>query len=416
MKILVVSNSFPPYHGGGYSLHAYWYASGLAKAGHDVLVLTSKPPTKSAGQYDMSGLKVFRNMQFIGPKESALSVVLKNANNAHSVRSTIGHSRPDIVYHHGNDGLGYNSYIAATESGVPAFTTIGDSWLSQAWTDLRRYDRWCGLAHSANSGKRWLAKLALRRLGISLGLDARGNPGSLSECGCISTHLKDELQRSVPQDKAWKISHTPPMLSNIFYECGKASAVQSMRERPVRRLLFVGRLELMKGVDTAIEILSHIVEQGADARLSLVGEGRPEALKDIAAVIARYPGLDARIDQLGQLSGESLVSAYHSHDVLVAPSRYREGFGMVVAEAMACGLPVVGTANHGAADALIDGSTGFRMEAGDAAMGAERVLCLLEDRELYAEVSRRCFDSAQKYHPTTVIGQLEQKFYRLLAE
>jgi glycosyltransferase involved in cell wall biosynthesis len=75
---------------------------------------------------------------------------------------------------------------------------------------------------------------------------------------------------------------------------------------------------------------------------------------------------------LGQLSHQDMASFYNASDVFVFPTRF-DSFGMVVAEALACGLPVIVSENAGAKDLIEEGVNGWVVPAGNAAALAERM-------------------------------------------
>ena len=83
-------------------------------------------------------------------------------------------------------------------------------------------------------------------------------------------------------------------------------------------------------------------------------------------------------------------------DVLVLPS-LGEGFGLVVTEALACGLPVIVTPNVGASDLVHDGQEGFVVPVRSADLIAERLQTLCLDRKLLAAMSRHAQASAEKH-------------------
>jgi glycogen synthase len=138
-------------------------------------------------------------------------------------------------------------------------------------------------------------------------------------------------------------------------------------ERP-GDLIAVGRLVSDKGFDVLLDALTRLERRGPAPGLTLVGDG-PEgaALRAQAANL----GLAGRVTFAGQLTGRDLVAALRRHRVLVVPSRYREPFGIVALEGLACGCRVVGSAGGGLADAI--GPGGVTFPNGDAQALADRL-------------------------------------------
>jgi glycosyltransferase involved in cell wall biosynthesis len=107
---------------------------------------------------------------------------------------------------------------------------------------------------------------------------------------------------------------------------------------------FVGRMEVMKGIFDLLEAFSMLSKTCNNVKLIFVGSGA-DFVK--AQKICSEKGIDNLVSFMGALNGKELVSAYNSFDCLVFPTHFKESFGNVAIEAMACGNPVIG-ARHGA--------------------------------------------------------------------
>lgn len=169
--------------------------------------------------------------------------------------------------------------------------------------------------------------------------------------------------------------------------------------RPADRpptLLFVGRLQPLKGPDVAVRTLAEVRRQVPDARLRIVGgasgtgEGTtgPEQLRALAAElgVAEAVTVEPATDQA------TLARIYHEADVLVAPSR-SETFGLVALEAQASGLPVVAADVPGLRTVVGDG--GVLVAGHDPVAHAAAAASLLRDRRLAATVGAAGVDTAR---------------------
>jgi glycosyltransferase involved in cell wall biosynthesis len=126
-----------------------------------------------------------------------------------------------------------------------------------------------------------------------------------------------------------------------------------------RIVLYVGRLEDYKGIGVLLAAFSRFAEDKKDARLVVAGDG---SLRARIETIAATP--DRGVVYLGRLSGDDVLRAYLAADLLVLPSLF-EPWGLVVNEAMACGLPVIVSDRVGCADDLVrHGETGLVVGAG----------------------------------------------------
>lgn len=157
-------------------------------------------------------------------------------------------------------------------------------------------------------------------------------------------------------------------------------------------LLSVGRVIPQKGLPLLIEALATLAADHSRLGLAIVGQGKaiPELRAD-----ARRRGIEDRVVFAGFLEDSLLPAAYSSADVHVLPSLW-EVFGIVLVEAMACGLPCVASDAGGIAEVVADGRTGLLFPRGDARALAERVRVLVEDaplrRRMAADARRRAVE------------------------
>jgi D-inositol-3-phosphate glycosyltransferase len=180
-----------------------------------------------------------------------------------------------------------------------------------------------------------------------------------------------------------------------------------------RLLLFVGRLERLKGVEVAIRALALLRDRAHDdVRLLILGEDSREGdesekdrLKDVAAAA----GVRDRVDFLGSVAHHELPFFYSAADVCVMPS-YSESFGLVGLEAQACGRPVVGSDVTGLRSVVRDEVSGYLLGSHDPAMYAERIGRLLDNPELAQQMGRRGRLLAQRFSWTRTADRLQGLF------
>jgi len=174
-----------------------------------------------------------------------------------------------------------------------------------------------------------------------------------------------------------------------------------------RMMLFVGRIEPLKGVDTLIKAISLIRQKGALDHhcclcVSIIGgepNADPETMTDEMTRLQQLcdqQGLGDLVTFLGRRGQDTLPYYYSAADVVVMPSHY-ESFGMVALEAMSCGTPVIATQVGGLAFLVQDGVTGFHIPVDDPAALAERLITILDDHDLRAQMSRQAAEIAHNY-------------------
>ncbi|MFY8094277.1 MAG: glycosyltransferase family 4 protein [Niveispirillum sp.] len=154
------------------------------------------------------------------------------------------------------------------------------------------------------------------------------------------------------------------------------------------RILFVGQLAIRKGLSYLLQAVRRAALPGA--KLVLAGLEQPET----ATLLARETGLP--VERLGVLRGDDLVREMSRASVLVLPS-VEEGLAMVMAEALACGTPVIASTNTGAADLFSDGVEGFILPIRDPDAIADRLTRLAADPGLRAQMGHAARDRIQGF-------------------
>jgi D-inositol-3-phosphate glycosyltransferase len=167
-------------------------------------------------------------------------------------------------------------------------------------------------------------------------------------------------------------------------------------------LLFVGRLAPIKGLETLLRALAAARADGlggADVRLVVVGgdkderwDGERGALRDLAAAL----GVARWVDFRGPQPQAALPDYYAAADLCVMPSLY-ESFGMVALEAMACGVPVIGSRVGGLAVTVQDEVTGLLVPEGDAAALSAAIVELLPDRDRRRRLGAEAIERAKRF-------------------
>jgi phosphatidylinositol alpha-mannosyltransferase len=159
------------------------------------------------------------------------------------------------------------------------------------------------------------------------------------------------------------------------------------RERAIDRhptVLFVGRLEPRKGVLLLIEAFARVRRSIPDARLVVCGDGEQ---RSAAEALGATLGVTDAVTFTGALSDTERLALYAEADVFCAPSPYGESYGLVLAEAMAAGVPVVAAANAGYATVLTGAGAAGLVEPGDVSALAARLSAVLGSRDLRDELS-----------------------------
>jgi len=204
---------------------------------------------------------------------------------------------------------------------------------------------------------------------------------------------------------------------STFQPIERAEARRKIGYGPERLLLFVGRLERLKGVDVAIRALALLRDRAHDdVRLLILGEDSKEgeeSEKERLKAIASAEGVRDRVDFLGSVAHHELPYFYSAAEMLVMPS-YSESFGLVGLEAQACGRPVVGSDVSGLRSVIRDDVSGYLIDGHDPATYAERIGRLLDNPELARQMGLRGRLLAQRFSWTRTADRLETLFDRVV--
>ena len=190
-----------------------------------------------------------------------------------------------------------------------------------------------------------------------------------------------------------------------------------------RMVLFVGRIEPLKGVDTLIQAMSclQLKETKRPVHLAIIGGDPAASPEEMTAEMARLQKLcdDLAVDQtvvfLGKRDQDKLPYYYSAAEVLVMPSHY-ESFGMVALEAMACGTPVIASEVGGLAYLVRDGETGFTIPDQEPEELCDKISWMLNDKPLHDTMSARAVEYAQDYAWEKIAKQIMEVYEGLLAE
>jgi D-inositol-3-phosphate glycosyltransferase len=211
-----------------------------------------------------------------------------------------------------------------------------------------------------------------------------------------------------------------------FYPIPADEAKEFIRLGQDRRaLLFVGRIEPLKGLDSLLEALRLLKDRGVLQRhrlcLLVIG-GEPDAPAErVDAEMARLKqlcrtlGIADAVEFLGRRDQDTLQYYYAAAEAVVMPSHY-ESFGLVALEAMACGTPVVASETGGLAFLVKDGETGFHVPTGDPAALADKLALLLEDEALADRLGAQAAEYARGFTWQKVAEQMTALYGELREE
>jgi glycogen(starch) synthase len=370
-RVLVVNLFYPPHHLGGYEGSCRDVAERLAARGHDVAVLTSSvrtdgvedPPGERDGR--VGGVRVWRDLTAYLVRDGAVwrptafeRLRIERRNQA-VLRAALDEHRPDVVSVWQLGGLSLGLVPTLVGRGIPLVLSVCDDWLSYGLV----LDAW----------QRAVQRLPrpVRRV---VGAVARV-PTALPDLGRVGPVLfvSDVTRERARRYSPWDLADTAVVHSGIDTRAFGSP-------RPPKpwggRLLYAGRYDPRKGIDTAIRCLTLLDGEVLDV-CGVGDEAERARLQDLVGDL----GLHKRV-RFGSATRDELADRYREADLVLFTSEWEEPFGLVPLEAMACGTPVAATGVGGSGRFCVDGLNCVRFTPGDAGDLAAAVRRVAADEAL----------------------------------
>lgn len=380
MKILFLSNYYPPYEVGGYEQLCRDVAERLAQRGHVYAVVTSDRGVKADGFSDEPG--VYRLLRIQPNPDSRLSIAGQffltrrraEARNRSAFRSVVDQVNPDVVFIWNLQGLPQE--LAIDAEALPNVAVA--YWLAgytPAEPDLfwRYWSQPPGTRAFLRYPKSVLSHLALAHM------RREGKPArpQMRHVAVVSDYMR----------RKGLSENTLPAGAEVIYNGVETESFYRPAPLPDApppiNLLLAGRVSADKGIHVAVEAVGKLAQARPqrDFRLLIAGSGPSEYLTQLQELAASY-GITDLVSYLGWLPRERMPELMHACHVLVLTSIYPEAFARVVIEGMAAGLAVVGTLVGGTDEVLEDEVTGLACAAEDSTDLARQLGRLLDDPQL----------------------------------
>lgn len=205
------------------------------------------------------------------------------------------------------------------------------------------------------------------------------------------------FEKYIPQKlrtQLWAKSYVIPFGIDDFWFEHLASAPKQLAQEKRLRLFYAGDINANKNITLTVEAIRLLRQQGWDITLSLAGKVHDEDL--LAALTA-----NDFVDYLGLLDRDALLEQYRAADIFAMPS-HKDTFGLVYAEAMSQGTPVLYTKGQGFDEQFPDGTVGFAVSDLDPCEMADRLVRIAAD---YSRISADCIKNAEKFNWENIAKQ-----------
>jgi glycosyltransferase involved in cell wall biosynthesis len=368
MRVLVLTNIYPPHHYGGYELACRDVVARWRAAGHEVEVVTGDHRVPGVDEPDEPG--VTRGLRFYWADHEILhpppwTRLAWERENRERLNGILDRFHPDVVSVWNHGAMSYALLAEVLERDLPLVLVVADNWLCwgpayDLWT--RQFDDRGALRAGVGRFVKALTRVPTRYPDL----------GHRSRALFASRWLLDNVRR----DSRFTFDRAEVVPWGID--------TARFPVRPARpwsgRLVFVGRVDERKGVLTAVRAL----EGRPDLSLDVVGPATPEQRARLLEV-AEAVGAADRVAQR-EVGAAEVAAAYGGGDVALFPSEWGEPFGLVGLEAMACGVPLVATGTGGSGEYLRDEENCLLVPPADPAAMRAAVDRIASDPELRARL------------------------------
>lgn len=388
MRLLFLSNLYPPYGQGGYEEWCQEMATQLRDRGHEVIVLTSRHALDREDNNDPSWVRreLHLEMELVSLRNGIQFFTHRRQHereNLATLRSYIHRFRPEGIVIWGMWNI-VRSVPMLAEELLPNRVVyyIGDYWptlpsqFEYYWKAPAQY---------------WYTQLPKAILGMAatymLAQETVGKP-HFGRVIFPTLFMRNELiKRGMKPGESMVIYGAADTAPYLQCDCGRSPTQQEVKPDQIT-LLYAGRIRSDKGVHIAIKALGRLVQDYGFQHIELIiaGSGDRDYLTFLEYLVRRHR-LEKHVTFRGSQAKEEMPALYHQADIFLFTSVWQEPFGRVLIEAMAAGVAVVGSTVGGVTEILRDNETALTYPPGDAEALAAQVARLIQTPELRQQLA-----------------------------
>lgn len=359
MKTVILVRYFPPKWLAGTELASYNIAKYMGK-NHEVNVITSQdvgiPNQSNMGEFDVYRISLSK-MRFLGLLLYWFKIFL-----------TIKRLKPEVIQVQGLC-MALPAVLAKKILNIPYIVSGRGSDVYVSWPF-----------------KEMISKLGLRNATISMAL---------------TENMKKEMQKIYDS----QIEVIPNGIDTKRFNLNKYESREKLGLNHNQKIvLFVGRLERVKGVKYLIKAINNLSRE--DLKLIIVGDGREShSLK----LLVKKMDLTEKIMFMGKIPNEKIPEYMVAADVFVLPS-LSEGFPVVLLEAMAAGIPIISTKIRGLTEIVENNANGFLVNPKNPEEIADKINIILTNENLAKKISKTNKQRSMFYDWKNIVGTLEKLY------
>ncbi|MBF0408000.1 MAG: glycosyltransferase family 4 protein [Candidatus Riflebacteria bacterium] len=379
MKILIISNLYPPHYLGGYEILCAQVVESFIRSGHEITVLTSNFTSSASPSSVQTSEKVHGNSEQ-RPEQIIRKLTLypdfgkppvidrmmrlsQTRHNRNLTREIIAKGNFDAIFIWSQLRLSIGCAAAAEESGIKVFYTFNDEHI---------------IGYKPAEFSLYPIKLLKYLRDRYIFQDITFENLKFQRTTCISATLKNNLLR-----QGLKIPDSKVIFQGIPVENFPCKENSGEIHSPLK-LLYAGQLHEYKGVHVLLEAAAKLVKiRQLKLNITIAGDG-PAEYKSTLNKLAK--DCACPVEFCGRLPHSELPALYRNNDIFIFPSLWQEPFGLTHLEAMASGTPVVSTNDGGHGEFLKNHENSLIFEKGNSDQLADCIFELVSNDTLRSEI------------------------------
>lgn len=373
MRLLTLTNLYPPQHLGGFGLCMERLVRGLGGMGYETHVLTSDQPYLGR---DRSDPRVIRSLELLGSYQNGVSRLndaeeeeRRRANNGEKLEQMLEAVQPQACLVGNLDLLGTALLHQVCARGIATIQHVGFMAAPYPPQDF---------------------------------------PGTPNYRMAFASR---EVQRLLLA-QGWPVTEHPVVHPPLDPCIGLNSPIRAVEPSGPLRIGYSGLVMHSKGVHTLLEACVLLRQWGIPFHLELAGKAFSPDYQHQLQRYAQEQGISLHLNWLGFLEGQAIPEFYNRLDVLVFPSMHPESFGMVVAEAMAQGVVPISTGVGGAFEVITHGVDGLLCDPGESHSVASALYWCHRNRDALAAMGRRAQRHARQRFSTSQSAKVLDLHYQ----
>ena len=404
MKILVISNLYPPHGIGGYEERCFNTVNTLKERGHDVHVLTSDH--KVEGRQPVEEPHVTRKLRVHGfyghPWLPIHDLYDLEKHNQQTLSATIAAVCPDVIHVWNMGGISKALLHTLEALPTPLVYDISDHWIARSLIA----DVWLSWWNEPGSLKRKLLRKFSESTGIKNLADKQVPTDSVHALKFKNIYFCSRFMRDLTAEQGYPVDHADIVYCGVEHELFK----RKTEFQPPRKFIWVGRLAEDKDPMTTIKgFLMARKQSGLPLCLDVYGRGEADYVQQLEAEIKQNDAGEAI--RIKSATHEEMRQLYSDYDAYIFSSNWGEPFALTPLEAMSANLPVIMCPDGGDAELLEDGVNALEFVAGSPTSLAEAILRFLEIDDYGEQMSQTALKQVEERY---TIDSMTQKIESIL--